>query len=196
MVYQELCKIKKKDTSAMIDNFVKYTNTLEHKWPVSKKRCLPQYEPERDIKLSTNHYTVPIRLVNMKKISMLTSERRNMYSMYRSIHLFNLFEEQLGKWVPNMDTRMHQNLETHLWTQQTLFSMVSLLHRRAVFSKDVVGERQMFTTAYSVLGNGLNVFLWDPHSSPVKRDCSYFTGEEKMRLRVRLLIRTLYQQVI
>lgn len=40
---------------------------------------------------------------------------------------------------------------------------------RAVFSKDAVGEREMFTTAYYVLRIGLNVFLCNPHSSPVKK---------------------------
>jgi len=40
---------------------------------------------------------------------------------------------------------------------------------RAVFSKDAVGERQMFITAYYVLGIRLHVFLCNLHSSPVKK---------------------------
>lgn len=42
MLYQELSQIKKKTTNTMIENFIRHTNTLEHKWLIRKKRCQPQ----------------------------------------------------------------------------------------------------------------------------------------------------------
>lgn len=97
MIHQELFQIKKKDTNTVIENFVKYTNTLEGSQMSKKQEKMPTSVVSREcIKSSINHHTAPVRLAKTKKCQSPRGEGNGEMctpcTRHERINGFNTFE--------------------------------------------------------------------------------------------------------